>query len=145
MLFSNDRAEMRQFFFKAWQKRNQGLILEPMEQIIVNVIHPHPEYHSFFDDIDNNLDKDFLPEMGQTNPYLHLSMHISIHEQLSVDQPNGILNAFNELLRTTNDHHEAEHIIMDCLGEMIWKAQQENSTPDEELYLSCIQQQIQKR
>jgi len=136
---------MRQLFFDAWQKEKKALPLEPMEQIIVNVIKPHPEYHAFFDNTDNNLDKDFSPEMGQTNPFLHLSMHISIHEQLSINQPKGIMEAFNQLLETTQDPHEAEHIMMDCLGEMIWKAQRENTAPNEDLYLSCIQQQLQRQ
>jgi len=144
MLFSNDRTELRQIFFNAWQKQKQSLPLEPMEQIIVNVIKLHPEYHTFFDKSDSNINKDFSPEMGQVNPFLHLSMHISIHEQLSVNQPIGITDAFNQLLEKTKDPHEAEHILMDCLGEMIWKAQRENSAPDEKLYFQCIQKQTQR-
>lgn len=143
MLFSNDRTELRQVFFNAWQKHTQSLPLEPMEQVIVNVVKLHPEYHAFFDNPDN-IDKDFSPEMGQVNPFLHLSMHISIHEQLTVNQPIGISDAFNQLLEKTRDPHEAEHVLMDCLGEMIWKAQRENSAPDEKLYFKCIQQQVQR-
>ncbi|HFE37464.1 MAG TPA: DUF1841 family protein [Gammaproteobacteria bacterium] len=144
MLFSNDRNELRRFFFNAWQKQKQSLQLEPMEQIIVNVIKFHPEYHAFLENPDGNLEKDFLPETGEVNPFLHLSMHISIHEQLSVNRPAGITDAFNQLMKKTNDPHNAEHILMDCLGEMIWKAQKENCAPDEALYLTCIQEQIQK-
>ena len=144
MLFSNDRNELRQVFFNAWQKPKKPLPLEPMEQIIVNVLKLHPEYHSFFEKYESNIDKDFSPEMGQVNPFLHLSMHISIHEQLSVNQPTGIANAFNQLMDITKDPHETEHIMMDCLGEMIWKAQRENTAPDEKLYFQCLQQQIQR-
>jgi len=143
MLFSNDRTELRQVFFNAWQKENQSLPLEPMEQIIVKVIKLHPEYHRFFENETSNLDKDFSPEMGQINPFLHLSMHISIHEQLSVNQPQGISDAFNQLMIKVKDAHEVEHILMDCLGEMIWKAQRENAAPDEKLYFSCIQKKLQ--
>jgi len=141
MLFSNDRTELRQVFFNAWQKQQKSMSLEPMEQIIVNVLNLHPEYHSFFDTKDN-LEKDFSPEMGQTNPFLHLSMHIAIHEQLSVNQPTGIADAFNQLMNKTKDPHETEHILMDCLGEMIWKAQRENAAPDEKIYFQCIKQKI---
>lgn len=142
MLFSNDRTELRQVFFNAWQKQQQSITLEPMEQIIVNVLKLHPEYHGFFEKSDTNIDKDFSPEMGQTNPFLHLSMHIAIHEQLSVNQPAGIADAFNRLIDKTKDAHETEHILMDCLGEMIWKAQRDNAAPDEKVYFQCIQQKI---
>ena len=144
MLFSNDRTELRQVFFNAWQKNIKSLPLEPMEQIIVNVLNLHPEYQAFFEQLDSNIDKDFSPEMGQTNPFLHLSMHIAIHEQLSVNQPVGIADAFNKLMNRTKDPHETEHIMMDCLGEMIWKAQRNNTAPDEKLYFQCIQQQLQR-
>lgn len=143
MLFSNDRNELRQVFFTAWQKEQQSVPLEPMEQIIVNVIKLHPEYHRFFENKNSNLEKDFSPEMGEVNPFLHLSMHISIHEQLSINQPPGIADAFNQLMEKNKDPHEVEHILMDCLGEMIWKAQRENSAPDEKLYFQCIQNKIQ--
>ncbi|MDH5258872.1 MAG: DUF1841 family protein, partial [Gammaproteobacteria bacterium] len=131
-------------FFNTWQKHNKGMNLEPMEQIIVQVIKIHPEYHKFFEDINVNLHKDFSPEMGETNPFLHLSMHIAIHEQLSINQPQGITANYKKLLKKTSDLHEAEHELMDCLGEMIWHAQRENKAPDEKVYLNCIKQKLEK-
>ncbi len=137
-MFSQDRNQLRQVFFQAWQKSKTKQTLEPMEKVIVNVLNLHPEYQSFFDNPDSNLEKDFSPEMGETNPFLHLSMHISIHEQLSINQPVGIQEIYQKILKQTNDPHEVEHQIMDCLGEMIWKAQRENRAPSEQDYLTCL-------
>lgn len=142
MLFSHERNDLRQVFFNTWQKHNQGIKLEAMELIIVQVIKLHPEYHHFFEDANANLHKDFSPEMGETNPFLHLSMHIAIHEQLSINQPQGITGNFKKLLKMTNDPHEAEHQLMDCLGEMIWSAQRENKAPDEKIYLNCVKAKL---
>ena len=144
MLFSHERNDLRQVFFNKWQKHNTGINLEPMEQIIVQVIKLHPEYHHFFEDENTNLHKDFSPEMGETNPFLHLSMHIAIHEQLSINRPQGITGNYKKLIKKTNDPHEAEHELMDCLGEMIWYAQRENKAPDEKVYLNCVKEKLNK-
>lgn len=147
MLFSQDRNDLRQIFFNTWKKHKDGInpdTFQPMENIVLNVIQLHPEYQPFFDDIENNLNKDFPPEMGETNPFLHLSMHIAIHEQLSINQPQGITGNYKKLVKTKGDPHEAEHEIMDCLGEMIWKAQRENVAPDERIYMNCIRKKIGK-
>jgi len=137
MFFTNDRNQLRQVFFQAWEKARAGTALEPMEQIIANVIDLHPEYHSFFEN-PINLEKDFMPEAGQTNPFLHISMHLSIHEQIVVDQPRGLKDEYEKLMNLIKDPHEVEHRMMDCLGEMIWKAQRENRAPDENDYLGCL-------
>ena len=142
MLFSQERNELRQVFFNAWKKHQNNLPLEAMEQIIVHVIELHPEYQAFFEDTDVNLDKDFSPESGETNPFLHLSMHIAIHEQLSINQPVGITDRYKQLLDKIQDSHTVEHEIMDCLGEMIWRAQRENKAPDEKIYLNCMTKKI---
>jgi len=142
MLFSHERNDLRQVFFNTWQKHSQNIPLEPMEQIIAQVIKLHPEYHKFFEEEGVNMNKDFSPEMGETNPFLHLSMHIAIHEQLSINQPQGIAGYYKKLIKKTNDPHEAEHELMDCLGEMIWRAQRENTTPDEKVYLNCVKEKL---
>jgi len=143
MLFSHDRNELRQVFFSAWQKHESNLTLEPMDQVIVNVLILHPEYHAFFSSPDN-IEKDFSPELGQTNPFLHLGMHIGIHEQLTINQPAGIKDKYNILMDKMKDPHEVEHAMMDCLGEMIWRAQRENRAPDENDYNSCLLEAINK-
>jgi len=143
MLFSHDRIELRKVFFTAWGKHESKQPLEPMDQVIVNVLALHPEYHSFFGNQDN-LDKDFPPELGETNPFLHLGMHIAIHEQLTVNQPEGIQEKHKILMADMKDPHEVEHVMMDCLGEMIWRAQRENRAPDENDYNSCLVNAINK-
>lgn len=143
MFFSHDRNQLRQVFFQAWRKARSGETLEPMEQIIANVLEQHPEYHNFFEN-PANLEKDFSPEMGETNPFLHLSMHISIHEQLTINQPAGIKDEYQKLLAKWQDPHKVEHDMMDCLGEMIWKAQRENRAPNQNDYLSCIKTKSQQ-
>ena len=138
MLYGQDRNQMRQIFFTAWRKYNAQQPLEPLEQVIANLIAMHPEYQQYFADENASLDKDFLPESGQTNPFLHIGLHISIHEQLSINQPVGITDTYNKLLSKHQDPHIVEHMIMDCLVEMIWEAQRNNAAPDQGKYLQCI-------
>jgi len=142
MLYSQDRNQLRMVFFQAWEKHQQAQPLDTMETILVNIIGQHPEYHSLLSEKNKNLDKDYNPEMGETNPFLHLSMHIAIHEQLSIDQPAGIKEAYQKLLNKLNDSHEVEHHIMECLGEMIWKSQKYQTMPDQVEYINCIKKQL---
>ena len=138
MFFGQDRNQLRRVFFTAWQKFKSKQAMEPLEQIIANVIAMHPEYHRYFEDENASLDKEFLPEMGQTNPFLHIGLHISIHEQLSINQPFGISQIHQTLLSKHQDPHTVEHMIMDCLAEMIWEAQRNNTMPDQNKYLECL-------
>jgi hypothetical protein len=138
MFFGQDRNQLRQVFFTAWQKYNAKQPLEPLEQVIANVIAMHPEYHRYFANENASLDQDFLPETGQTNPFLHIGLHISIHEQLSINQPTGISEIYKTLLNKHQDAHTVEHLIIDCLAEMIWEAQRNNTMPDQNKYLQCI-------
>lgn len=112
-----------------------------LETIIADVIRLHPEYHALLEDGGRNLDKDWLPEGGETNPFLHMGMHIAIREQLSIDRPAGIKTAHAALLARTGDAHAAEHAMLECLGEALWRAQRENRLPDEQAYLACIKAQ----
>ncbi len=137
MLFGNDRNDIRQHFFNVWQKFTNKQPLEPMEEIIANVIKLHPEYHSLLEDT-QSLDKDYTPEMGHTNPFLHMGMHIALHEQLTTNRPAGIKQAYEKLQTKTNDIHETEHRMMECLGEAMWQAQRNNTMPDETAYLDCL-------
>jgi hypothetical protein len=116
--------------------------MEPMEKVIAHIIQQHPEYHDMLEQEDIALNKDFLPEAGETNPFLHISMHISLQEQISVDRPHGITAAYKELIMGKGDAHTAEHIMMECLGQMLWEAQRNNQTPDEHAYLECIKNLI---
>jgi len=138
MLFGQDRNQLRQVYFQSWHKFKNKLPIEPMESLIGNLIQRHPEYHDFFNQSEDNQDKDFSPEMGQTNPFLHLGMHISIQEQLGTQRPPELTTLYQSLCTKLGDAHEAEHKIMDCLGEMLWSAQRNNQPPNETTYIECI-------
>jgi hypothetical protein len=137
-MFGNDRREMRRFFTDAWSKHKSGVPMEPMEQLIAEIIQHHPEYHSLLEQADLAVERDFLPEMGEANPFLHLSMHVSLQEQISTDRPLGITAAYKQLVMNKADAHAAEHMMMECIGQMIWEAQTNNSTPNELKYLECV-------
>lgn len=136
-MFGQDRTELRQMFFTAWKKHLNEQLMEPLEAVVAKIIELHPEYHALLENQDT-LDKDYTPEMGETNPFLHMAMHISIQEQLSTKRPTGIEQVYQLLLNKRKDPHETEHLMMECLGKMLWEAQSQNKTPDEADYLSCL-------
>jgi hypothetical protein len=141
-MFGQDRNAMRQVFFDAWQRAKNKQLLEPLQAMIVGIIEQHPEYHAIFDDADSSLDKDFNPGMGEANPFLHLSMHLAIQEQIGSQRPLNITDLYQRLSTKYGDTHQAEHKMMECLSEMIWQAQQNQTELDENIYLSCIQKQL---
>jgi hypothetical protein len=136
MLFQPSREEVRQFFTDAWRKRQSGAVTTPLEAMAADTIQMHPEYHAALMDPDI-AHADFPVEEGRTNPFLHLSMHLAINEQLSIDQPPGIKDVHQSLLRT-HDAHEAAHIIMEALGEAVWEVQRLGKVFDSERYLELI-------
>lgn len=138
MLFGQDRGALRRMFFETWRKRHAGEPLEPLETAIAAVVEQHPEYHAMLADADRHLDRDWLPEGGETNPFLHMSMHIAIQEQLSTGRPAGIREAYQTMMAHLPDAHAVEHQMMECLAQMLWEAQRENRMPDEEAYLGCL-------
>jgi hypothetical protein len=137
-MYSSNRDDTRQAFFDTWKKMQAGEPMTGLETIIAEVIRLHPEYHRLLEDGGRSLDKDWLPEGGEANPFLHMGMHIAIREQLSIDRPTGIKAAYQTLLAKTHDVMAAEHLMLDCLGEALWRAQRENRLPDEQAYLACI-------
>lgn|SRR6476620_2151775 len=137
-MFNPSREQARQFFFDTWRKYRQREMLSGMEGMALEVILLHPEYQAMLDDTERYHDKDYLPEMGDTNPFLHMSMHIAIKEQLSIDQPVGILKRFERLLKETGNEHDAMHQVMECLAEMIWQAQRSRSALDASIYFDCL-------
>jgi hypothetical protein len=137
MLFSSDRTEIRRAFQAAWHKYRERKPLEPLEAIIVDVVALHPEYHRWIER-EESLDKDWLPEAGETNPFLHMGMHIAIHEQIATDRPAGIAAAYHAALTQTGDAHAVQHRFVECLGEVLWQAQRNGTAPDETAYLQCL-------
>ena len=136
-MFGQDRTELREMFFTSWKKHQDKQIMEPLEAVVAKIIELHPEYHTLFADQDT-IDKDYTPEMGETNPFLHIAMHISIQEQLSTKRPTGIEQIHQSMLTKIKDPHETEHVMMECLGKMLWEAQSQNRAPDENDYLLCL-------
>ena len=131
------RDEVRRVYLAVWHKIQQGQILEPMEALIAEVIEIHPEYHGLLDDRDNATHSDFSPEQGQTNPFLHMGMHIALREQAGADRPAGV-QALHQRLCASRGIHDAEHAMMECLGEALWKAQRDATEPDQQSYLDCL-------
>jgi hypothetical protein len=99
----------------------------------------HPEYHADFADVDTALATMYESEEGRTNPFLHLSMHLSISEQCSIDQPRGIRQAVELLTHKRNSLHDAHHDAMECLGTMLWESQRAGRPPDGNAYIACVQ------
>jgi hypothetical protein len=134
---------MRQVFFNTWQKYRLSQPLQGVESVLIEVILLHPEYHAILENQDKYLDYDFPPEQGQGNPFLHMSLHVTIEEQLSMDNPSGIRQHF-QTLQKKRDKHDALHVLLECLAEAIWKAQRHESSDLEKDYLACITEQTQK-
>ncbi len=137
-MISGDRNQLRQVFFEAWRKHLTGEETEPLEKIVVSVIVEHPEYHQMLSDSERFLSREFHADDGQSNPFLHMAMHISLLEQISTDRPAGISEFYQHLCQRMGEAHEAEHQLMECLGRMLWEAQSTNRMPDEQAYLECI-------
>jgi hypothetical protein len=136
-MFNPSREEVRRFFIETWRKQRAGEILTPLEAMAADWIVEHPEYHETLSD--ESAGVDYTPEAGRTNPFLHLSMHLAISEQLSIDQPPGIRAAHDRLAARLGSLHEAQHAIIECLGETIWEAQRQNAPLDSDAYLARIE------
>lgn len=137
-MFGPDRDSLRRYYLTVWKKASAGEPLEPLEQLIADVIRQHPEYHVLLENAETTLGRDYLPEMGQTNPFLHMGMHIALQEQLGSDRPHGIRKLYQKISQRVGDHHTAEHQMMECLGETLWEAQRSGSAPDEQVYLERL-------
>ncbi len=145
MLFNPSRDEARNFLFESWRKRKAGELLTPLEDLVAQLIDKHPEFHAVLENPDRHQDQDYLPEHGATNPFLHLMMHLTIEEQISIDQPVGIRAHFTRLTRQFDSEHDAQHRMMECLGEMIWQAQRNGTQPDAAIYFACLAKQGTKK
>jgi hypothetical protein len=141
-MFGDNRNEIRKVFTEAWRKQLAGEPMSPLEQLVAGVVAQHPEYHRLIENPEQALERDFLPEGGETNPFLHLGMHISLQEQISTDRPAGITLLYRQLTLRLGDAHEADHRMMECLGQMLWEAQRNNRMPDEQAYLACVRRMV---
>jgi hypothetical protein len=137
-IFNPTREEVRRFFCDTWEKKTQNHILTPMESLASDWMLQHPEYHALLMDPEGAIAQDYTPERGETNPFLHLSMHLSISEQISINQPQGIQAIFEKLARKLDSEHEAQHAMMECLGQVMWEAQREGQALSPEKYLEAL-------
>ena len=137
-MFNPSRDQVRQFFFDAWRKHRERQLLTGLDSVAVGVMLLHPEYHRVLDDPERYQDREYRPDAGATNPFLHLSMHLAIEEQLSIDQPPGIKREFARIAARLGERHAACHEVMECLGETVWRAQREAAAPDTLAYLECL-------
>jgi Domain of unknown function (DUF1841) len=147
MLYQPTQADVRQFFCSVYTKANANITLEAIEIIASLWINEHPEYHADLNDVDAallNLPEIIHSDDGKTNPFLHLSMHLTISEQCSIDQPRGIRQAVELLTTRLDSLHDAHHAVMACLGQMIWDAQQNKHAPDGQAYVEAVQRQATK-
>lgn len=141
-MFNPSRTQVRTFFQDAWRKSREGEVLMPLESMAIDWIALHPEYHPLLEAGPDAIERDYSPDTGQTNPFLHLSMHLSISEQFSIDQPKGIRQATQSLAEQLGSLHEAHHEVMECLGAMLWSAQRAHAEPDAHAYLECIKRLV---
>jgi hypothetical protein len=139
-MFSPSQADVRRFFCSVYAKAQAGQPMEAIETLASLWIEEHPEYHAELADVDAALGAMLQAEEGKSNPFLHLSMHLSISEQCSIDQPRGIRQAVELLAHRRNSLHLAHHDAMDCLGTMIWESQRAGRPPDGNVYMACVQE-----
>jgi len=138
-MFSPTQADVRRFFCAVRAKAQRGAPLEALEALAAQWIAEHPEYHADLADAEAAVQREYRAEDGRSNPFLHLSMHLSISEQCSIDQPRGIRQAVELLSARRNSLHEAHHETMECLGQMMWESQRSARPPDGAAYIACVQ------
>ena len=137
-MFNPSRDEARRFFIEAWRKHRARELVTPLEDTAARIVAQHPEYHALLDDAEGALAREWTPESGEANPFLHLSLHLAVEEQLSIDQPPGLRAAFEALLAKRGERHAALHDVLECLGETLWRAQKSQSPPDGAAYIECV-------
>ncbi len=125
---------------EAWRKQREGRPLSPLEAQIVAVIEWHPEYHS--DIGTEDLERDYTPDGGRSNPFLHMGLHLGLREQIATDRPAGIASIHRQISSKSSDAHEAEHRMIECLAEALWEAQSRGTAPDERKYLEQLRRLI---
>lgn len=135
-MFDPSREQVREMFFGAWRKYRAGEPLVGIESLALDIILLHPEYHDVLSTPARYRDKDYSDE---SNPFLHMSLHLALEEQLSIDQPPGIVERWRSLVARRGGRHEALHEALECLAETVWHAQRDGAPPDAQAYLSCLE------
>lgn len=140
MIFGQDRSELRKMYAEAWRKQCKKLPMSPLEAQIAAVVDWHPEYHA--DVSSDDLEQDYTPDGGRSNPFLHMGLHLGLREQVATNRPSGIAEIHRALTASTGDPHEAEHRMIECLAEALWQAQSRGAAPDEQQYLESLKRLI---
>ena len=135
-MFTSDRSKQRQYLKQAWEKYTSQEQLEPLELQLSKIVEQHPEYQNLI----KNLDSEYFPEQGNTNPYLHINLHLTLQDQITMDQPKGIRDIHNQLIVKIQDAHEVEHMMMEHIAEMIFNAQKNNAAFDLDVYIQALKQ-----
>jgi len=137
-MFSPDRNDVRKFFAEAWRKHCSRAPLSPLDCMAVDIVVAHPEYQQGLASGELAMNSEFTAKPGSMNPFLHLSLHLAIEEQLSIDQPYGLRLAFERIVAKSSDRHDALHAVLECLGETVWRSQREGKPLDAGAYLECV-------
>ena len=135
-MFDPSRDQVRDTFFETWRKYRAAEPVAGIETLALAAILAHPEYHELLSQPERYRARDYTDE---SNPFLHMSLHVALEEQLSIDQPPGIVQRFAALLRRTGERHAAMHEAIECLAETVWRAQRDNAPPDAGAYLECLE------
>jgi len=138
-MFAETRDEVRSHFLSVWRKMRSREPMQALEQMLAGVIERHPEYHALLSDPERALGTEGDPGAAGMNPFLHMSLHIALAEQLQTDRPPGVVSAYNQLFSSGKfERHALEHRMMDCLAASLWQAQRASTAPDEAAYLACL-------
>lgn len=137
---NQSRDELRRVYVEAWRKRCEGRPMEPLEAQIADIITLHPEYQAALERGEDALDRDYTPEGGQSNPFLHMGLHLAVREQIATDRPFGVRAAFEALAKRKGSAHDAEHLMIERLAEALWNAQRSGLPPDETAYLQRLRE-----
>lgn len=137
-MFNPSRDQVRDFFFDCWQKGIQGQIMTPLESLGWEIIGHHPEYHALLKNPEASRERAWFPEQGEMNPFLHLSLHLALEEQLSIDQPAGLQAEYQLQCEKLRDEHQARHVLLECLAETLWQSQSDGLPPDSDAYLERV-------
>jgi hypothetical protein len=135
---TQSRDELRRVYIDAWRKHRDGLPMEPLEAQVADVIALHPEYQAALERPDHVVERDYSPEGGQSNPFLHMGLHLAVRDQIATNRPAGIRQAFDALAKRMGSAHDAEHRVIECLAEALWEAQRAGRPPDEQAYLERV-------
>ena len=137
-----ERTSLRRMYVEARRKFRESIPIEPLEDQIVRVVELHPEYHAVLEGDSESVERDYTPEAGRSNPFLHMGMHLAIREQVGTDRPAGIKAVHAALTQRLGDAHEADHRMIECLGEALWQAQRAGTAPDETNYLEALRRLV---